>query len=219
MYRCIPSFIFSSRACFSGDIAPDHSPADDVRSRECEALRAWAIPARRCSSRATASGSWPLSGSGCRTWCTTRSRSRGRATAGSVSSSTPRRAALELDARGGGREPHAPPLRLAPAPAAPLGPLPARGPDRRHHARLPAAHRASRRDRARRAGAGRRARDDERTVDTPDLDERLMRVVWSLADEPPSAELALDDLARRAHMSRHHFARAFRKALGLTPMA
>jgi len=46
-----------------------------------------------------------------------------------------------------------------------------------------------------------------------------MRVVWSLADEPPSAELALDDLARRAHMSRHHFARAFRKALGLTPMA
>lgn len=50
------------------------------------------------------------------------------------------------------------------------------------------------------------------------LDERLLRVVWSLASEA-TAPVTLDELARRAHMSRHHFARAFRRALGVSPMA
>lgn len=50
------------------------------------------------------------------------------------------------------------------------------------------------------------------------VDERLRRVVWSLAHDP-TAPVTLDELARRAHMSRHHFARAFQRALGIPPMA
>lgn len=59
------------------------------------------------------------------------------------------------------------------------------------------------------------------TLATPSgdpTDPRLRRIVRLLADDP-TAPLTLDELARRAHMSRHHFAREFRRVLGVSPMA
>lgn len=50
------------------------------------------------------------------------------------------------------------------------------------------------------------------------IDERVLRVVRSIADDP-TAPVTLAALARRAHMSRHHFARSFRRDMGLAPMA
>ncbi|UJR84309.1 AraC family transcriptional regulator [Sandaracinus amylolyticus] len=50
------------------------------------------------------------------------------------------------------------------------------------------------------------------------IDPRVLRVVRSL-DRDPAAPVTLSELARRARMSRHHFARSFRRDVGLAPMA
>ncbi|AKF03284.1 AraC family transcriptional regulator [Sandaracinus amylolyticus] len=63
--------------------------------------------------------------------------------------------------------------------------------------------------------------DATRTLATPlgaSVDERVLRVARSVAHDP-AAPVTLAELARRARMSRHHFARSFRRDIGLAPMA